>query len=82
MRRDDTQRVVPNFKIGYHRLPLVTGNTLVFFREALAQSGAKHIGGGGVYQRGGVPPFLPLKDAKGPVPAGVKYDTLFQTSLF
>ena len=32
-------------KIGYLRLPLITANTLVFGREALAQIGAKRKGG-------------------------------------
>ena len=34
-----------DLKIGYQSLPLVTSSTLVFFREALRQLGAKRQGG-------------------------------------
>ena len=36
---------IPNrLLIGHHRLRLITGNTRVFFREALAQLGTKRLG--------------------------------------
>ena len=56
-----------DLKLIYQSLRLAESYTLVFFREALSQSGAKRHGGGVVPS-----PLVPWKDAKWPVPARLK----------
>ena len=59
-----------NLKIGYRRLPLVTGNTLVFPAKLWLDHGPSTKGSYGYHP----PPLVPSKDAKWlewPVPARV-----------